>query len=316
MSFKALKQGEIIDIISPATSSTADEFEKIKNFVEEIGFKARLPLENQLVLKEEPSHKFPSFSAKKRFEELEKALSNQDSRIIWCTRGGYGSGDILPFLENLEKPESEKIFIGFSDISSLNKFLIEEWNWKVIVAPTIKQMAINPLTKESKSAILDLLTGKTSELKYSLEQLNDENFSDIEAQITGGCLSVLSGHFGTKNQIDWNDKILFLEDIDESGERLDRSFRQIVDIIAESKKFPKAIILGNFFGFDGMEEAKEINIDLAIMKFRKRLEERNIKLPILIEKSGCLGHSNNMMPLVLGNTAKISFDRFLIQKIS
>ena len=314
MIFKALNQNKIVDIISPGTASTISEIEKIKNFVKKIGLNPRIFLEEKFILKTPSSCELPAFSAELRFEQLRQAIENPESKIIWCARGGYGTGDLLPFLEKMPKPKKPKIFIGFSDISSLNQLLIGKWNWQVVSAPVLLQIAVNSVSKKSEKAIIDFIFGKKSELKYSLKLLNEKKSQPLETLIVGGCVSVLAGHFGTKNQLDWNKKILFLEDEGEDGERLDRYFRQIVEISFEQKKFPAAIVLGNFLQANphGTPQAK--NIELAIEKFIQRWQEKNLSIPLFAEKSKCLGHSKNMMPLVLGHQTKITADNFLIQK--
>jgi hypothetical protein len=64
----------------------------------------------------------------------------------------------------------------------------------------------------------------------------------------------------------------------------------------------------------GTPQAK--NVEMAIKRFAKKLEEKNLKIPLLQEKSGCLGHSKNMLPLVLGAETNISKDGVLTQPLA
>ena len=196
MNFKALKRGDVVDIISPGTACTCGEIELIKNFVKKIGLTPRILLEEQLTLKKPATHEFPSFQDWERFLQVKYALESSESKVIWCARGGYGSADILPFLSDLKKPKNSKIFIGFSDIVSLTTFLKQKWNWPVICAPVLAQFALNKVSTKSEKALKDLLFGKVKELKYQLEPLVKYSNKAIEAEIVGGCISVLSGHFG------------------------------------------------------------------------------------------------------------------------
>lgn len=299
------KKKNLVEIVSPGTACTFEEIEKIKNFVKTIGLTPRIFLEKETTLKKSEPHEFPSFAAKTRFEQFKKAVESEDSEIIWCTRGGYGSAEILPFLAKMKKPKTKKIFIGFSDISSLNSILIDKWNWQVVTAPMLAQIVLKKVSEKSVKAVCDLVLGKTKELKFKL----DSN-AKLQGIITGGCLSVLAGHFGTKNEIDWKNKILFLEDEGEDGERLDRYFRQLCDIMNEKEKFPKAVLLGNFLEANPHGTPKAKNIEMAIKKFEKNLG----KIPLFIEKTKCLGHSKNILPLILGASAKLE-EKSLIQKL-
>lgn len=317
MAQKFLVKKDIVDIISPSTSCTKEEFKKIKTFLEKIDLKPRIFFEKELSLKKAAIYGFPSFEPKLRFEQFKSAV-NSDSKIIWCARGGYGSAEILSFLEEMPKPKIQKIFIGFSDISSLNNFLIEKWNWQVVSAPMLLQMSSDKVCQKSILAVCNLVFGKKKLLKYSLKpisnQTKNQSQAKIQAKITGGCLSVLVAQFGTKNQINWHDKILFLEDIGESGERLDRYFNHLTEIFSEKKLLPKAIVLGNFLEANSHGTPQAKNIKTAIKKFVEKLEQKKIQIPFFIEKTKYLGHSKNMLPLILGAKAEISSNGILTQK--
>ena len=163
-----LKKNDVVDIVSLGTACTSDEIKKIKNYVKKIGLIPNIFLEKETTLKKSVTHEFPSFPAETRFEQLKKSIENPNSKIIWCSRGGYGSAEILPFLMKMKKPKTQKIFIGFSDISSLNIFLIQQWGWKVVSAPMLIQLALAKVLKKSEAAILDLLFGRVKELRYKL----------------------------------------------------------------------------------------------------------------------------------------------------
>ncbi len=314
MKTKFLTNNDIVDVVSLGTACTLDEFKKIKDFIRKIDLQPRIFLEKELALKKITSHEFPSFKASQRFEQFKKAVESE-AKIIWCARGGYGSAEILPFLAKMQKPKQQKIFIGFSDISALNNFLIEQWNWQVITAPMLAQIVLNMVSEKSVAAIFDLIFGKKTELKYQLNKLNLVKTTFPTSIVTGGCLSVLAGQFGTKNQLNWQDKILFLEDEGEDGERLDRYFYQLVEIMMEQKKFPHAIVLGNFLQANPHGTPKAKNIKIAIEKLTQNLTEKKLKIALFCEKTNCLGHAKNMLPLILGTEAKITADGFLIQKI-
>ena len=121
MNLKFLKKNDVADVVFLGTAGTLDEVKKIKNFIKKIGLTPNIFLEKETTLKKPVSHEFPSFKASQRFEQFKKAVES-DSKIIWCARGGYGSAELLPFLTKMKKPKMPKIFIGFSDISSLNNF--------------------------------------------------------------------------------------------------------------------------------------------------------------------------------------------------
>ena len=306
-----IQEGDLVEIISPATACHLDEITQIKKFIKKINLEPTIFLEEETTLENAVNHEFSSFSAHVRSEQFRKAAENPDSKIIWCSRGGYGSAEILPYLQKLKKPKKQKLFIGFSDISSLNNFLTQEWGWNIISAPMLTQITSKSVSDKSIRSIIDFIFGKTPKLEYQLNALIPAKTS-INEEIIGGCISVLAGQFGTKNQINWHNKILFLEDEGEDGERLDRYFQQILSIIYDQKTYPKAILLGNFLESNPHGTPKEKNITIAIERFSKNLAHQFPEIALFEENSKSLGHSKNMMPLVLGNKAIIS-NNFLVQ---
>ncbi len=307
-----LEKNDIVDVILPGTSCSSSEIQKIKKFLKEIDLQTNIFLEEKTVLKKSQNHEFPSFDPKIRFEQFKKAVENPNSKIIWCAKGGYGAAEILPFLTKMKKPRIQKIFIGFSDISALNKILIEDWGWEVVTSPMLCQIVNEQVSRKSVKAIVDLIFGKTKELSYKLNPLTTNNQQPTTIT-TGGCLSVLVNNFGTKNQINWKNKILFLEDEGETGERLDRYFHQIITISIEQKKLPKTVILGNFLQANPHGTPKAKNIEIAITRFAQKLAE--LKIPLFEEKSKSLGHSKDMMPIILGKKSHINSSGDFLQKI-
>jgi muramoyltetrapeptide carboxypeptidase len=306
-----LKENDMVDMISPATSCTKDEIKKAKKYLSNIGLRNNMFFEKKMSLARKIHYDLPIFGIEDRFEQLMRAIENDSSQIIWCLKGGYGSGDLLKLLKKVKPIEQKKFFIGFSDITSLTNFFVDNWGWKVFCAPMLVQLAEDKITSAAQRQLVSVLFGEKQRLEYQLVALNQEalNCDLISAPIVGGCFSVLASHFGTSNQIILKDKILFLEDIKESGERLDRYFRQLTEIIIEQKQYPAAILLGNFLRSDpynisrGGPKAKSMK--LALSRFVERFVENHLPIPIFEEITSNLGHSRNMLPLVLGSKSQI-----------
>ena len=161
-----LQKGDIVDIIFPATCCTEKEISEIKNYViDELQLYPRILLEDE-VTPTTPAHEdnfLPSYPAQKRFEQLYQALIS-DSKIIWCARGGYGSGDLLPLLANSKKVTQNKLFIGFSDITSINNFLQEQWHWQTLTAPLLYQLSNKMVSKESADELKALLANADADV--------------------------------------------------------------------------------------------------------------------------------------------------------
>ncbi len=306
-----LKENDMVDMISPATSCTKEEIKKAKKYLGNIGLRSNMFFEKKMSLARKIHYDLPIFGVEDRFEQLISAIESESSKIIWCLKGGYGSGDLLKLLKKIKPIKQKKFFIGFSDITSLTNFFVEHWGWKVFCAPMLMQLAEDKVTTSAQRQLISVLFGEKQKLEYQLTALNKEALESnlLTAQIIGGCFSVMASHFGTSNQLDFKDKILFLEDIKENGERLDRYFRQLTEIIIEKKQYPKAILLGNFLSSDpynlsrGGPKAKSMK--LALLRFVERFSDNQLPIPIFEEVSSNLGHSRNMLPLILGSDSQI-----------
>lgn len=303
-----IKKGDIIDIIAPASPITKGELAKILKFLEKHQLQGRFLLEDELILEKKPKNLFPTFTKELRIKQFKQAIQS-DSKAIWCARGGYGSSDLLPLLHFEEEIPQNKLFIGFSDLSALGNFLIQNWNYKIIYGPMLSQLAFKKLAKKSEELIFELIFNGKKKIKYEISPLNNYQ-QRVKGILVGGCLSVLMQNIGTVNQINWHNKILFLEDIDESGEKLDRYFMQILQICKFQNSYPKAILLGNFYE-NVKEKQRKTNIDFAIQEFVRKIDESGASIPLFIEKENCLGHSKNISPIILGKETTIENNKIL-----
>jgi len=309
-----LKKGDLVDIICPASPISLADVKKIKAFLKKNNLRSRILLENDCVTKNKEKNLFSKIDKIIRTKQLIEAIKNKESKVIWCARGGYGSYDLIPSLIKEKKHIQNKIFIGFSDITSLQIFFSEKWQWQeMIYGPMLTQLAFNKVSKESQNDIFDLLFSKKN-LSYSIRPLNkiaQENFK-VNATLVGGCLSVLCSSFSTNYEINFHNKILFLEDIEESGEKIDRYFSQILQIIIDKNMPPKAIILGNFIQ-NVTKKQKKKDIELAISKLVEKVNFYKLNIAIYQDKSMVLGHSFNIKPIIIGYKTQIEKNK-LIQK--
>lgn len=302
-----------IDLISPATPVNFEDNNLIKLFLVKHSLRFNFFHEDCVSLTKYNNNFFSSIDVGKRFDNLISSATNPNSEILWCTRGGYGSADLLPLLAKYPSQKiPKKTLIGFSDITSIATFMQNKWGWDIICAPMLYQIIKKKVSDDSIEKILNLILQKNQILEYDLTLLKGKE-GDLLSELVGGCLSVLCGNVGTKYQVNWYNKILFLEDEGEDGERLDRYLTQIAFMINENSQKPKAIILGNFLEGNEFGNPKTEKIEIAIKLFLKKII---YDLPIYQEKKGILGHSFNQEPIGLGIKTKISLNNKILQKIN
>ena len=129
-----------------------------------------------------------------RFNCLKEALFDDSSNVIWSLRGSYGSARIIPDLQKLPKPNKEKIFIGYSDMTALHLFLSQEWGWKTIHGSNIYDLTKPEKNPTNFTKIAAIINGKIKQVAVdNLSPLNDiaKSNKPISGKLPGGNLTMV-----------------------------------------------------------------------------------------------------------------------------
>lgn len=284
-----LTEGDIVDIIAPASNCSDKEFEQAIKYVESLGLVPRYDIDFR------KSKKYLANTDEFRFQDFIRAMKAKDSKLVWCLRGGYGSLRLLSSLKRAKKPSFSKLFIGLSDISVLNQFLIDNWGFKPIHGPVLSRMGAKASSREKTELKRILLSKnhKSSEFK-NLKALNEpaQKALDIKAKMIGGNLCSLCTMLGSEFQWNAKSKILFLEEVSERGYSVDRMLTQLV--LSGALKGAKAIIFGDFI--DGEEPDGKNLVPACLKSFAS---EQSI--PVF--KGLKSGHGKQQMPLAFNTKA-------------
>ncbi|MCK9255378.1 MAG: LD-carboxypeptidase [Bacteroidales bacterium] len=281
-----LNKGDKIAIISPAGSVNPEFVKSASNLINSYQFQAIV---------------FPSclkknfqFAGKDedRLQDLQKALDDENIKAILCSRGGYGIIRILNklnFEKFLEKP---KWIIGFSDITNLH-LALNKYNVMSIHGLMTKAMHEVPETVAVKN-IFKILEGEKTKIICQSHKLNKKG--EVEAEIIGGNLSIIYSLQATDFEIDTDNKILFIEDLNEYLYHLDRMMLSL----KLAKKFDKlkALIVGSF---SDMKDNQNAFGKTAYEIIAEHIAE--FDFPVCFNFP--LGHINNNMPIVCGQKYKL-----------
>lgn len=224
-----------------------------------------------------------------RFEQLRAALYS-DSRAIWCVRGGYGANRLIPQLARLRKPKGPpKLFMGFSDITTLHVFLNQQWGWPTIHGPMVDRIGRGLILEPQLAELHDIYFGDEPEVIFkNLKPMNAaaRAAKTVRGAVTGGNLMTLQSTIGTRAPWDTRGRIVFLEEIDERGYRIDR----LLEHLAQTGHFARAraIVLGEFLG--GAESDGSTRVPLVLQRFADSL-----KIPVMAEVEA--GHGEMQRPV-------------------
>jgi muramoyltetrapeptide carboxypeptidase len=184
-------------------------------------------------------------TAKARRDELVGALERSDIDALVGTRGGYGSNYLLDEPQ-ISMPANPKIILGFSDLTSLQIYLWQRFQWITFYGPMLAAGldagAGAPKGYDKKSLLAALQNPKTGwALDLQGEVLNS---GEARGRLLGGCLTLVETTIGTQWDLQTDGAILVLEDRGMSPWQVDRALMHL----KQAGKFAnvRAIVLGDF----------------------------------------------------------------------
>ena len=284
-----IKYGDKVGIFLPASSIKKEFRERGLSELREMGL---LPVEASNMFSNE---NYYAKNVKETFKDLIGFLNDDDIRLIWAARGGYGSNYLLEYMRNKKIDFNPKIIMGSSDVSYLLWHFLDNYNMVVFYSPMIYSSVAEK--KYNKTQLMNVITGEYDEMMIEGDVLKK---GKVSGMVTGGCLSNFVSLIGTDYLPIIEDKILFLEDVGEKGYRLDRMFWQIENVGIFNRI--KGLILGRFVN---CFKSKEDEI-LFYENLKKRLEKYDF--PVIFNLP--IGHGDNLHVLPLGIKINIDTDNY------
>jgi muramoyltetrapeptide carboxypeptidase len=216
----ALRPGDTVGIVGPASNIQPALLEAGCRRLSELGYK---PFYLPSILEQDL---YFAGSAERRSRELEEMFERDEVRAIICARGGYGCNYLLSAI-NVEKIRAHpKIFVGYSDITTLLTFFSDASPMVVFHGPMI--------TKDFAEG------GKVQLPSWNAAVAGGEDRWDVPADgvtplvegrgegiLYGGCLSMLVASLGTAYEINTDGTILFIEDVAAKPFQIDRMLMQL-----------------------------------------------------------------------------------------
>lgn len=165
-------------------------------------------------------HRYLAGTDAARAAELQALFTDPEIKAIFCCRGGYGSQRLLPYLDAELLAAHAKIFVGYSDLTSLLLYLQTRCRMVTFHGPVVAGDLHRGLHPGLGQQLQGVLAGDLKAMQPPadlLEEMTVLQAGDAEGWLLGGCLSLFVCSIGTSFQPDTRGTILFLED---RGERL------------------------------------------------------------------------------------------------
>lgn len=294
---KALAPGDTIGLITPSSSITEKKLEKAIANMKMLGLKVKLGKHIKAV------KGYLAGTDEQRLEDLHNMFADDEVDGIWCIRGGYGVGRILPKINYKLIKKNPKILIGYSDITALLLAVHQKTGLICFHGPVASSDFTDYTVQHLKGILMN------PRMSYTIYHAKDSDDSKDKAyhskvlrpgkargELTGGNLTLLAAAVGTEFECKFKNKLVFIEEIGERPYRLDRMFTQLL----QSSDLHKAA--GIFLGVFEDCEAKESDRSLSLMEM---LVDRlgHLDMPIIYGLS--FGHIKNHFTLPVGIEAKM-----------
>jgi muramoyltetrapeptide carboxypeptidase len=218
----ALRPGDTIGIVAPASNLKRSELEAGCEALRIAGYK---PFYFDSILERDL---YFAGSLERRIRELAEMFARPDVRAILCARGGYGANYLLEALDLDVIRSNPKIFIGYSDITTLLTFFVDAGGLITFHGP----MAAKDWARAGGVDAASWQAALGGATEWDLKLGADSGVSGLvegatEGILYGGCLSILVASLGTPYEIKTDETILFLEDLAAKPYQVDRMLMQL-----------------------------------------------------------------------------------------
>lgn len=159
-----------------------------------------------------------------RRKDLQRMLDDPTIRAVFAARGGYGCYHIVDGLDLTGFKQYPKWLVGFSDVTILHNWLTKH-GYLSIHGIMPKQFG-NDGVEEALHTLKQWLFGDLP-TSYEVPAHPLNRLGKTGGQLTGGNLTLLVNSLCTATDLDYTDRILFIEDIDETLFSLDRMMMQL-----------------------------------------------------------------------------------------
>ena len=215
---KRLEPGDVVGLVAPAgIIYDESEFDRIQEELAHLGLRSVYGdhVRNR--------HGYFAGTDENRAADLNAMFKNPDINGIMAVRGGWGCARILPNLDFQMISDNPKVYCGFSDNTTLHHALMAFCNLQTFHGPN-GNSEWTDLTKKSFESVI--MKGESASY-YSASNVTTIRGGRVSGRLLGGNLSILTTTLGTPYQADFENSLLFVEDIGENTYKIDRMFAHL-----------------------------------------------------------------------------------------
>ena len=289
-----LKSGDLIGIISPASRIAKPE--RIDQGIAYLEHRGYRTTRGKHILN---THGYLAGTDEERVADLHAMFANPEVKAIMCIRGGYGTPRLLSLVDYRLIARNPKIFVGYSDITSLQLAIWKRCGLITFQGPMVGVDMPDQPDAPTEELFWHLLTSPKKAgpvippgtLPVTLRK------GKATGRLLGGNLAHLAGAVGTVHMPSFKDALLFIEDIGEEPYRIDRMLTQLRH--AKILDQVKGILGGQFTDCEIKDASKPtLTVDEVLQEFG-----RTCPPPFLAHLP--FGHEAHKMTIPMGLRAKV-----------
>jgi muramoyltetrapeptide carboxypeptidase len=219
---RALKRGDRIAVVAPASPFAREEFDRGVQELRRLGFE---PTFDDRVFSSDAG--YLAGPPDLRASDFMRHWDDPEVAALLAVRGGYGSVQMLPLLDRERMRAAPKLFIGYSDNTSLLSWLTCTCGITALHGPMLEgRFAGGPTRYDERSFLSLSQDGLGCEL--APPEVTAIREGEASGPLFGGTLVQLVASLGTPYAFDPPAGcILFLEDVNERPYRIDRMLTQL-----------------------------------------------------------------------------------------
>ena len=206
-------------VLSPASTPDPAKVERGMEALRNLGF---LPMEAPHMLTRGPL--YFAGTTEQRLLDFHAAFADDTVRVVFATRGGYGSNYLLEDLDMDVLGDHPKPFFCYSDMTALQITLLDTLNLPAFHGPMVSP----DFGREDGVHLPSLLAALSGE-PYKVGKAEGlrllragTDAAPVRGVLYGGCLSILTALLGTAYEPQTEGKLLFLEDVSAKPFQIDR----------------------------------------------------------------------------------------------
>ena len=250
-------------------------------------------------------------SDKQRAADVNTMFANPNVKAIIELRGGWGSARILKYLNYPMIQQHPKIFMGFSDITSLLLAIHKKTGLITFHGPMAgafpwTHYTVNYLKKilfAGKAITMVNPIVKSDDLAITTDRIQTIHPGIVSGEILGGNLTVLVSMLGSPYLPSFKNKILFVEDTGEDVYQIDRMLTQL----------QTAGVLKQISGFIfGQCAACTAKVSYGSYRLQQVLKQHIVPLGIPAWNGAMIGHLANIFTIGEGEKVRINASKGII----